>query len=154
MPDKESRFYKGVLDAFMEEFLRIYREHPEEVATNLVQYMYGRYDFYKLIADVSKQATWINAINIKGDLCKAAGKEKPITKIPKPLLPKRVTHVGYRHEKGTTIEILLDEGWGMSLRIHSASSKIEPSFKFDVQEISSPSCIYSQIEPWSSISLG
>lgn len=34
------------------------------------------------------------------------------------------------------------------MRIHNASSKIEPSLKFDVQLMAMPSSILTQIEPW------
>ena len=34
------------------------------------------------------------------------------------------------------------------MRLHNASSKIEPSLKFDVQLISFPSSLYVQVEPW------
>lgn len=35
------------------------------------------------------------------------------------------------------------------MKIHNASSKIEPSLKFDVQLIAMSSSILTQIEPWS-----
>lgn len=34
------------------------------------------------------------------------------------------------------------------MRIHSASSRVEPSLKFDVNLISLPSSVHTQIEPW------
>ena len=39
------------------------------------------------------------------------------------------------------------------MRIHNASSKIEPSLKFDVQLMAMPSSILTQIEPWDSTTL-
>ena len=36
------------------------------------------------------------------------------------------------------------------MRIHNASSRVEPSLKFDVQLISFPSSVYAQVEPWES----
>ena len=46
------------------------------------------------------------------------------------------------------IEVVCDEGWQISMRIHNASSRVEPSLKFDVQLISFPSSVYAQVEPW------
>ncbi|MGN1195752.1 MAG: HaeIII family restriction endonuclease [Acutalibacteraceae bacterium] len=46
------------------------------------------------------------------------------------------------------MEIACDEGWSLTMRIHNASSKIEPSLKFDVQLASFPSSIHAQVEPW------
>ena len=37
-----------------------------------------------------------------------------------------------------TVEMFLDNGWQLSFRIHSASTKVEPSLKFDVQFIGMP----------------
>ena len=34
------------------------------------------------------------------------------------------------------------------MRIHNASSRVEPSLKFDVQLVSTPSNIHTQVEPW------
>ena len=34
------------------------------------------------------------------------------------------------------------------MRIHNASSRVEPSLKFDVQLVSFPSSVYTQTEPW------
>lgn len=36
------------------------------------------------------------------------------------------------------------------MRIHNASSRVEPSLKFDVQLISFPSSVYAQVESWES----
>ena len=36
------------------------------------------------------------------------------------------------------------------MRIHNASSRVEPLLKFDVQLISFPSSVYAQVEPWES----
>lgn len=41
-------------------------------------------------------------------------------------------------EDDGTVEMILDNGWQLSFRIHSASTKVEPSLKFDVQFISMP----------------
>ena len=50
--------------------------------------------------------------------------------------------------------MVCDEGWTISMRIHNASSRIEPSLKFDVQLVSLPSSIYAQMEPWDNVNEG
>ncbi len=40
-----------------------------------------------------------------------------------------------------TVEMFLDNGWQLSFRIHSASTKVEPSLKFDVQFIGMPTSV-------------
>lgn len=50
--------------------------------------------------------------------------------------------------KTNTIEVICDEGWQISMRLHNASSKVEPSLKFDVNLISLPTSAHVQVEPW------
>lgn len=59
-------------------------------------------------------------------------------------------HIQLIHKPNSdnTIQIVCNEGWELSMRIHSASLKVEPSLKFDVNLISLPSSIYAQSEPW------
>ena len=40
-----------------------------------------------------------------------------------------------------TVEMFLDNGWQLSFRIHSASTEVEPSLKFDVQFIGMPTSV-------------
>ena len=44
-------------------------------------------------------------------------------------------------EVKTTVEIYMDNGWAFSFRIHSASTRVQPSLKFDVQFISTPASV-------------
>ncbi|MEE0273575.1 MAG: HaeIII family restriction endonuclease [Coprococcus eutactus] len=39
------------------------------------------------------------------------------------------------------VEMFLDNGWQLSFRIHNASTKVEPSLKFDVQFIGMPTSL-------------
>ena len=40
--------------------------------------------------------------------------------------------------------MVLDEGWQISLRIHTAKDKIESSLKFDIQLIGNPPVLFTQ----------
>ncbi len=114
----------------------------------MIRYLIGRNDFYKVIADDKGSFTRVEAINIKGTLNQKAGTHAPIVKVPLLKLPDRIYHIGYKPNSDNTIQIVCNEGWEISMRIHSASSKVEPSLKFDVNLISLPSSIYVQSEPW------
>ena len=57
-------------------------------------------------------------------------------------------YIGFKPGSNNTIEVACDEGGQISMRIHRASSKIEPSLKFNVNLISLPSFVHTQIEPW------
>ncbi len=52
------------------------------------------------------------------------------------------------HQNWSKAEVVCDEGWQISMRIHSASSRVEPSLKFDVRLVSFPSSVFTQTEPW------
>lgn len=42
----------------------------------------------------------------------------------------------------------MDKGWAISFRIHNASSRIEPSLKFDIQLVGIPLEIINIEEYW------
>ncbi|MBD5450954.1 MAG: HaeIII family restriction endonuclease [Lachnospiraceae bacterium] len=146
--NKADMYYRPILQAFMDELKKIDSEHKGEVPEALIRYLLGRYDFYKVITDDRNRTTRVEAINIMGTLNANSGKEKPITKVPVLKMPTQIYHIGFKAESDNTIEIVCDGGWQISMRIHNASSKVEPSLKFDVQLVSFPSTLFTQTEPW------
>lgn len=148
VPNKWERYYTPILQSFIDEIKRIDAAHKQEIPEALIHYLLGRYDFYKVITDDKNHTTRIEAINISGTLNAEAGKEKSIAKVGLLKMPTQFYHIGFKANSNNTIEVVCDEGWQISMRIHSASSKVEPSLKFDVQLISVPSSVHTQIEPW------
>lgn len=146
--DKAQNYYVPVLQAFMDELQRIYVTSEENIPEKLVRYLLGRYDFYKVITDDKNRTTRVEAINLSGTLNRESGKLKPIVRVPMLKMPSQFYHIGFKPGSDNTIEVVCDEGWQISMRIHSASSKIEPSLKFDVNLISLPSSVHTQVEPW------
>ncbi|MBQ6025930.1 MAG: HaeIII family restriction endonuclease [Lachnospiraceae bacterium] len=149
IPDKAEKYYKPILEAFMKELKRIADEN-KDIPAALIHYLLGRNDFYKVITEDSNRTTRIEAINISGTLNTNAGKEKSIAKVPILKMPTQFYHIGFKANSDNTVEVVCDEGWQISMRIHNASSKVEPSLKFDVQLISFPSSVFAQVEPWES----
>lgn len=145
--EKTDRYYKPILEAFMTELKRI-ADNEKNIPEKLIQYLLGRNDFYKVITEDKSRTTRVEAINIRGTLNCNSGTEKPITKIPVLKMPTQFYHIGFKPSSDNTIEVVCDGGWQVSMRIHSASSRVEPSLKFDVQLISFPSTVYAQVEPW------
>jgi hypothetical protein len=146
--DKAQMYYIPILRAFMDELQRIDRENKGKVPEALIRYLIGRYDFYKVITDDRNRTTRVEAINIAGTLNANAGREKPVTKVPMLKMPEQFYHIGFKPNSDNTIEVVCDEGWQISMRIHNASSRVEPSLKFDVQLVSFPSSLFTQTEPW------
>lgn len=147
IPDKAERYYIPILDAFLNEMHTLSENHPD-VPSKLIGYMLGRYDFYKVITNDKRKTTRVEAINIAGTLNKPANGHHSIVNVPKIKLPSRFYHMGRVPGTNNKIEIVCDEGWTLTMRIHNASSKVEPSLKFDVQLVSLPASVHAQVEPW------
>lgn len=146
--NKSDKYYKPILEAFIEELKRIDSDNKGSAPESLIRYLLGRYDFYKVITDDRNCTTRVEAINIAGSLNANSGKEKPITKVPVLKMPTQFYHIDFKKDSENTIEVVCDGGWQISMRIHNASSRVEPSLKFDVQLVSFPSSLYTQTEPW------
>ena len=80
--------YIPILDAFRKELLRLDKENPNVIAENLVQYLIGNEDFYKVIK--GKKKVEIQAYNLHGTLNLPFEKSKPKAKIPKLKLPSQL----------------------------------------------------------------
>ena len=147
IPDKAERYYIPILKAFLKE-LKNLAQNCNEVPSRLIKYLLGRYDFYKVITDDRHRTTRVEAINIAGTLNQSVKGHRSIVDTSKLKLPTRFYHMDFVPNADNKLEIVCDEGWALTMRIHNASSKIEPSLKFDVQLVSLPSSVHAQVEPW------
>lgn len=145
---KEERFYKPLLDAFLSEMKNLYTEHYEDLPKSLLQYLLGRKDFYKLIAHSSSKTTEIKAFNIYNTLGMATKSKKSQSKVATLKLPTEILGMNFKKDSNNTLLIYFDNGWSISLRIHNASEYIEPSLKFDVQLVGVPTNMLSRVESW------
>ena len=139
--DKNEQIYKPVLKAFRKEILSLQDKDSDNFASNLVQYLVGNSDFYKIIK--SKRKVEIQAFNLNGTLNLPAKGKKPELKITKIQLPKRLIELTFKKGHDNTLIATFDEGWQISFRLHSAKSTVEPSLKFDVNLISAPYNLFS-----------
>jgi len=111
------------------------------VAEKLIEYLIGNQDFYKVIKGSNKVE--IQAYNLHGTLNLPFENVKPKAKVPKLKLPSRLIEVVYQENSKTTLLVTLNEGWQISFRIHNASSRIEPSLKFDINLVSAPHSLFT-----------
>lgn len=148
MPDKEDNCYVPVLEAFIKELKRLDKDYPGEIPALLVRYLIGDKDFYKVIMNDNRRYTQIESVNINGTLNQPNGKKLALINVPIMKLPKKFYEIDFKEGQKNTIVVVCDQGWNISMRIHNASSRIEPSLKFDVQLMAMPSSILIQIEPW------
>jgi len=139
--DMHQIVYLPILNAFRKELIRLDKENPTIVAENLVKYLIGNRDFYKIIKGNKKVE--IQAYNLNGTLNLPFKKIKPKANISRLRLPSRLIEIVYQDNSNTTLLVSLNEGWQISFRIHNASSRVEPSLKFDINLISAPYTLFS-----------
>jgi hypothetical protein len=139
--DYHTSVYVPILDAFKKELLRLDTENTGVVTKKLIEYLIGNQDFYKVIKSNNKVE--IQAYNLHGTLNLPFENIKPKAKVPKLKLPSRLIEVVYQENSKTTLLVTLNEGWQISFRIHNASSRIEPSLKFDINLVSAPHSLFT-----------
>jgi hypothetical protein len=139
--DIQQDFYLPILKHFKTELLRLSEHNKGVVPAKLIAYLIGRQDFYKVIK--TKGMITIQAFNFQGTLNLSSPYRKPSAKIPKLNLPDRIIDLSFKRGSKSTLELTMSNGWQISFRIHNASSKIEPSFKFDINLISTPESLFS-----------
>ena len=116
-------------------------QNPNIIAENLVQYLIGNEDFYKVIK--GKKKVEIQVYNLSGTLNLPFETVKPKARIPKLKLLSRLIEIVYQDNSTTTLLVSLNEGWQISFRIHNASSRVEPSLKFDINLVSAPHTLFT-----------
>ncbi|WQS93712.1 HaeIII family restriction endonuclease [Helicobacter pylori] len=139
-PNKEQEIYAPLLQAFKKEVLRIDENKKNKVPQKMVEYLLGKYDFYKAILLEREQKTKLEAYHFNNTLNRSM-KNKPKRIIPLSKLPTRMIYFDFKPKSFNTLELVLDEGWSFSLRIHNASSRVEPSLKFDIKLLSKPESV-------------
>ena len=126
IPDRKQRFYIPILQAFISEIIRLSKTEPEKVAQGLLQYVLGKFDYYKVTKENGNVS--IVPFNTNGTI--GWGSKTPLS--------TRIVEIAMKEKSETTIEIIFDKGWHIAFRLHSAESLVIPSVKFDVTIIGIP----------------
>lgn len=127
--DKPERFYWPILDAWSDEIKRICDVSDSKaqfVCKEMIAYLIGRNDFYKIICRGSASAD-IQAFNFNGSL--ATTKTK---------FPTFINAINNKNGGVFSKTIVFNRGYSINFRIHNASSRVEPSLKFDIKAIGLP----------------
>lgn len=135
--DKEGTVYIPLLQAFMDEVYRAYAADTD-MPKKMVEYLIGTSDYYKVVSRDGKRLTIIHTFNIHGTLNKPSKIKVSAITVPIVELPTELVALKFKTGSNNTIEMYLNNGWQLSFRIHNASTKVEPSLKFDVQFIGMP----------------
>jgi hypothetical protein len=124
------RFYWPILDAFERELLELTREGSDsapEVSRNLVSYVVGKQDFYKVIDRSRAGIVEILAFNFQDTMA-----------VVRTRVPDHVIGIDRLNGGQYSKTVRMSRGFTFNFRIHSASSRVEPSLKFDITAISLP----------------
>ncbi|MSU44963.1 HaeIII family restriction endonuclease [Candidatus Nomurabacteria bacterium] len=132
--------YMPILNAFMGELKKIHKTNSLKASRNLVSYLVGNKDFYKVIK--RKNVVEIYAYNLYGTLNLPFRDIEPKYKTPIISLPTKILSINFKKDSKTTLIVKLNNDWVLSFRIHNASSRVEPSLKFDVNLLSSPKSLF------------
>lgn len=141
--EKVTKVYIPLLQAFRDELLFINNGSPD-IPRKLVQYLIGTYPFYKVIKDDSHNLVIVKAFNINGELNKTVNRVKSQYPTPKINLPTRIVEFEMKRNSDNTLNMILDEGWEISFRIHNAKKQIETSLKFDIKLLGNPPILFTQ----------
>lgn len=138
--DKEGDVYIPLLKAFLDEVNRAYEREPE-VAIRMFEYLVGMKDYHKIVSNDSKKMTSIHTFNLHGTLGRSSREKASAFEIPDASVPMKIRSMGFKQGSKTTVQIYMDNDWAFSFRIHSASTRVQPSLKFDIQFISIPASV-------------
>lgn len=134
--DIYGRVYLPVLEAWSKESIRAVKHQGREqdACRGLVQYLFGSHDFYKVIGrhGTSLECN-VLGVNFNGTLSTKRSR-----------LPTNLLGID-NNDGGQNSRIMrFDKGFSLSFRIHSASKRIEPSLKFDINALSLPTALFFQ----------
>ncbi len=130
IPNKKSEIYRPVLYCFINEVTRLCAVGEAATCKNLLLYLLGNEDFYKLM--VQRDSIVIQAFNLQKTL--AYGKLHP---------PEKIVYAGFLNDSDSTAILIFDYGWQFSLRLHNAESQVKPSLKFDIRLTGIPPELYT-----------
>lgn len=140
--NKNEKIYIPILQAFMEEIKNSY-EIDKNIPRKMIEYLLGVKDYYKIISRDNERLTIIETFNLHGTLNQSTEKIISAITVPKIILPTELVAIKFKNNSKNTIEMYLNNGWQLNFRIHNASSKVEPSLKFDIKLVGMPPDILS-----------
>lgn len=129
LSNKANKYYWYILNAWSDEITKlcsINEEKTNNVCKALVSYLVGKYDFYKVICSGSNRVI-IQAYNFNNTL-----------NTKKTNYPNHIYAINTKNGGIYSKTIVFNRGFSINFRIHNASSRVEPSLKFDINAIGLP----------------
>lgn len=144
--DKNERVYRPLLNAVMEQLIRLDIKHKGDCTTNLLHYLIGENDFYKAMVLPNQSQLIVQGFNLNGTLNLPSSRRKPLVNVMRLKLPTQLYNIDFEQGSTNKICIVMDEGWQISMRIHNAKKVVENSLKMDVRLKGVPPYIFTQTE--------
>jgi len=130
--DVLGHFYSPILKAFQEELRRALGGPQAKIRCGqLSSYLIGNFDFYKIINRRADSRVEIQGWNLQSTL-----------HVKQLHLPSALIDIRLSETSPSTTMLFLDRGFTFSFRVHNASSRIEPSLKFDINAVGIPPSLY------------
>lgn len=143
--EKETRVYVPLLEAFITEMKRLFECDHTMAAQRLIMYLIGRKPFYKVIKNDRDNTSILKVFNFVPGLGKTYNGFSPGCRPQSIPLPTRCVEMDFVDGgQRNTVSIIMDKGWQIDFRIHSASTRIEKSLKFDVRLEGNPPALFTQ----------
>jgi len=122
---KRELVYLPMTNAFINEVSRQSQAHSN-LPELLVNYLIGKFDFYKMIAKRDQQITNVQVFNLRGNLNQVDDRNLPMIHINSQSnqRPTRIVSIGHYRVRDSWVEIILDNGWQFTLRLHNAETKL------------------------------
>ncbi len=137
LQDKSATVYVPLLSAFKDEIFRAYNNN-EALPRRIIEFLIGIKDYYKIISQDKERLTIIRTFNMNGTLNTPSKFKVSTITVPILELPTKLIYLDFKENSNNTLEMILNNGWQLSFRIHNASTIVEPSLKFDIQFIGTP----------------
>lgn len=142
LSNKEEDIYLPLLHAFINEINRV-NQLEDDIPKKMVEYLIGIKDYHKVVSKDAQRLTLVHSFNMSGTLNQPSKTKISAITVPIVKLPTRLVALQLKPESKTTVEMYLNNGWALSFRIHNASTKVEPSLKFDIQFMGMPPSIFT-----------
>ena len=152
-PDRVDAVYRPFLEQLGKGMEKICLKHPD-APERLVAHFYGGMDYYKVMPLERAAQTKIMAYNMHGSLNCSVNDNNPVGDIPRTPLPTKLIEARFKEMRtgelsGNTLELVMDYGWTLSLRLHVAGTRVGVSeLKFDVNLEGTPNKVYQQQDAW------
>ena len=132
--DKDETIYRPLLDAFIDETLRMTENHLD-APFNFAQSVVGRRDYWEITGGIEAKSVLVRGFALHGYLA-AQGDLSMNENAHR--YPTKIVEIGRKDDCTGIAEIIMDNGWAFTLRIHGGEGIIRTGLKMDIRFTGTP----------------